>query len=572
MNFYCCDFETLTEEPTRVWAWSKVELFEPDTTFEYGNSIDSFMENVSHETSIIYFRNLKFDGEFIMIWLFEHGYGWTEERNMETYEFKTLISDRGQFYSIKFKTPEGKIIELRDSLKVIPLSISETAEAFGLEETKLTIDYHKYRPDGYELEPDEIEYIKNDVVIDAKALQYFYRQKLDKLTIGGNAMKSLHDFLPKKRFKQLYPVLDFDVDGEIRKTYKGGYVYTNPAHKNKVVENGVVGDINSHFPYQLHEQKLPYGLPVYFKGEPPKDTCYPLYTVHIQAQFYLKPGKLPTIQMKNSLYFKPNEYLENSDGEVVDIWLTSLDLELFLEHYEVPVLRFIDGYMFRAGKSKAIAKYIDYWMGVKEEATRTGNKGLRTLAKLMLNNIYGKFGLNPRVAHKIPHYDYGMIKYTVSDEEVRDSVYVSVATFVTAYARCYTIRCSQKVRDYSLAKYGVDMYLYSDTDSIHTLLPEEDFRELFNCHPTELGRWDIESNFKRAKFVRSKCYIEEIYNKKNGSYKMKPTVAGLPKKMHSLVTIENLKEGQTYEMKDGKKRFKHVKGGIILVDVPFTIK
>lgn len=571
MKMFCTDFETVTTEPTWVWAWSKVDIYNTDN-FEYGNNIDSFMENVSHETSICYFRNLKFDGEFIIIWLFEHGYTWTSEKRMGAKQFKTLISDKGQFYSITVKTETNKVVEFRDSLKVIPLSIEETAKAFGLEETKLKIDYHKYRPPGYELEPDEIEYIKNDVMIDAKALRYFFDQDLKKLTIGSDAMQFFHTILPKKQFQRTYPTLSFEVDQWIRKTYKGGYVYCNPVHQGKIVENGIVADINSHFPYQLRNQKLPYGIPVYFKGKISEKALktHPLYVAHIRCMFYLKKGKLPTIQVKNSIYFKETEYLEDSDGEIIDLYLTNLDLELFLEHYETYNLEYIDGYCFRACKSESLAKYIDYWMEVKEQATREGNKGLRTLAKLMLNNIYGKFGLNPRVANKIPRYENGMIKYCLSEEEIRDSVYIPVATFVTAYARCYTIRCSQKVRDYSIEKYGIDMYLYSDTDSIHTLLPEEDFRELFSCDPYELGKWDIESHFIKGKFLRSKCYLEIVYDEKG--VKWKPTIAGMPKKMHRLVSLTNMERGRVFYMADGKKRFKHVVGGVILQDVSFSIK
>lgn len=48
------------------------------------------------------------------------------------------------------------------------------------------------------------------------------------------------------------------------------------------------------------------------------------------------------------------------------------------------------------------------------------------------------------------------------------------------------------------------MYIYSDTDSIHTLLPIEECRQFMDIHPTKLGAWDNEAVFKRAKFIRQK--------------------------------------------------------------------
>ena len=45
------------------------------------------------------------------------------------------------------------------------------------------------------------------------------------------------------------------------------------------------------------------------------------------------------------------------------------------------------------------------------------------------------------------------------DTELRDPIYLPYATFVTAYARKYTILTAQKV--------GIDRVAYIDTDSIH---------------------------------------------------------------------------------------------------------
>ena len=42
--------------------------------------------------------------------------------------------------------------------------------------------------------------------------------------------------------------------------------------------------------------------------------------------------------------------------------------------------------------------------------------------------------------------------------------------------------------------------------------------------------------------------------------------------MHDLVTFDNFKVGVKYSKPDGKKRFKHVSGGVILIDVDFQIK
>ena len=135
--------------------------------------------------------------------------------------------------------------------------------------------------------------------------------------------------------------------------------------------------------------------------------------------------------------------------------------------------------------------------------------------------------------------------------------------FITSYAREKTIRTSQAIKDYSIKKYGQDMYIYSDTDSIHTLLPIEELKLFCDIDPVRLGAWKHEGDFTKAKFVRQKTYLEEI----DGNVNI--TCAGMPKSCYDNVTWDNFKTGFTC---GGKLTFKHVKGGVILVETDFTIK
>ena len=51
------------------------------------------------------------------------------------------------------------------------------------------------------------------------------------------------------------------------------------------------------------------------------------------------------------------------------------------------------------------------------------------------------------------------------------------------------------------------------------------------------GAWKHEATFSKARFIRQKCYIEEIDNE------IKITCAGLPAKCYDFVTWENFKTG-----------------------------
>lgn len=90
-----------------------------------------------------------------------------------------------------------------------------------------------------------------------------------------------------------------------------------------------------------------------------------------------------------------------------------------------------------------------------------------------------------------------------------------------------------------------------------------------------LGRLNWSQNTDVGKYLRQKCYIEDEYNPKEDKYNLKVTVAGFPKKLSNLINFNNFKVGFTTEgMKIDKKKltYKHVKGGVLLVNTDFTIK
>ena len=587
---YCADFETTTDiNDCRVWVAGIREIYNDDS-FEYEININDFVYNISLKSPCcIYFRNLKFDGEFLLNYLLENNYKYVETKKLNENEFSCLIGERGQFYCIRIGFKNG-ICEIRDSLKIINMSIADTAKAFGMNVSKGDIDYHEYRPIGYQPTKEELDYLYRDVTIDAYSLRVFFDVGLNKMTQGSDALMDFKNIIGKKNFKRRFPVLKPLVDDYCRKSYKGGFVYVSPEHKGKHIKHsGCVADVNSLFPYTMSHYKLPYGEPVYYKGKYIPNKLYDLYICHIKCAFQIKPGYIPTIQIKHTLSFQETEYLESSNYEIVDLWLTSVDYELFMKHYDVYNIQYIDGYCFRSMIHKEFVEYVNKWGKVKIEAGEHGNKGMRTLAKLMMNCLYGKFGTARKIRHKIPYLEDGIVKYKLSPEEEKDGIYVPVATFITAWARYQTISASQKIKEYSESKYGKNYYLYSDTDSIHTLLSPEEVSEILNVDDFELGKWAIESKFTECKFLRQKCYLETIDGK------LHPTVAGLPKDMHDIVTYENFTEGTIFgnpdtktmlkiekkkenhvivPAKEGKekKRFKHVKGGVVLVPTTFQIK
>ena len=190
MKKYTADFETCTwlSDETYVWAYAICEIGREDNII-IGNSLDEFMKFCEKsDNSTFYFHNLKFDGSFILNWCLENGFTCVKDkRESKTKTFSCLISDTGLFYQITiWFYKNGKYCRkaiFYDSLKIIPMSVKAISKAFNLEETKLVIDYNKPRSkENYVLTEEEKEYIKNDVVIVAKALKTLFSENLTKMT------------------------------------------------------------------------------------------------------------------------------------------------------------------------------------------------------------------------------------------------------------------------------------------------------------------------------------------------------------------------------------------------------
>lgn len=554
MPRYTADFETTTDEnDCRVWAWAICDIKKPDNIV-IGNSIETFIDWCALNTgSKLYFHNLKFDASFILDYILKCGWKWVEVRNEAARNtFTTLISDLNQFYSICLYFDEGKRVEFLDSLKIIPMRVGEIPAAFGLDIEKLDLDYKEKREVGHEITAHEEDYIKNDVRICAYALRQFFDHGMRRMTIGSNALHQYKEIIGEARFRDWFPEPSYDEELRHAGCYKGGFVAVNKKVQGKIVGSGTSFDVNSLYPSVMactHGELLPWGSPIYYEGEYKYDPHYPLYIQFIDVDFEIREGFIPCIQIKNNARFCPTEYIEKTDN-VVTLCLTSVDLELLLKHYKVNYINYICGYKFKAS-SLLFSGYVEKWTKVKTMATINNNKGLRSIAKLMQNTLYGKFATNPMRMQKAPYLEDGVVKYRLLNPEYGEAVYLPVAAFITAWARKFTIDAAQ-------ANYG--RWLYSDTDSCYFL--GDEYPEGMEVDHVILGDWAPEHHFTRFKALRAKTYCFE----EDGKLYIK--CAGMPASCHKHVTMENFEYGSQFE---GKLLPKEVKGGIVLLDVPYTL-
>ena len=484
---------------------------------------------------------------------------WMEDKYMRSKMFKYSISERGAWYSIKIKVGEY-FIEFRDSLKLLPFSVEEIGKAFQTKHRKLTMEYAGIRWAGCPISDKEKEYIANDVLVVKEAMEIMHEQGHKNLTIGACCLKEykhmirhnemqdnknclVHTMDYNEMFPDLYaiPVPDeikekfsaeeqkiMSADYYIRKSYHGGYCYVVAGKENKVYKDGTTGDVNSLYPSMMSSESgnpYPIGKPTFWNGNTiPKqalqDNTY--YFIRFRTRFYLKEGMLPTVQIKHSMLYDGTDWLKTSDvydsktgkyytrypdGEgnmcdtAVTLTMTQTDFILFKEHYELVNFEILDGCYFYTTIG-LFDSYIEKYKKIKLES-----KGaLRTLAKLFLNNLYGKMAASDDSSYKIAYVkDNETIAFFPVLANDKKPGYIPVGSAITSYARNFTIRAAQK--NY----YGVNErgFIYADTDSIHCDLQPEELKGI-KVHDKNFCCWKLEASWDTAIFTRQKTYIEHV--------------------------------------------------------------
>lgn len=539
------DFETTVGETTKVWLWGALNIL--NDAFEWGTTIEGFIDYIHDEESVVFFHNLKFDGMFLLDYYLKQGIVPINPNDkIADNQLKCIISDMGIFYKIDvlYQTK----VEYRDSFKLIPLDVASIPKAFNLSISKLSMNYEEHKTDD-DNEPtdDDLSYLYNDCKIVKDALRIMLDRQMNKITLGSNALawykRTCENF--KRKFPRLTPIEDRD----IRQSYKGGWCYCNPQYVKKKVGAGRVYDVNSMYPWAMRYNTLPYGMPVYFTGPYNDDPLFPLWVACIRIDCKIKDGLYPCIQLKNNPRYIETEYISDTEGPTI-MTITSIDYKLIKDTYNIRYEEWIGGYKFRASNS-LFNEYIDYWYGQKETHDREGNKAMKTIDKFMLNMLYGKFGSNPKKDVKIPYIEKDMVKFKRLEMPEKYDGYVAVASFITSYCRDKIIRAANACGS---------RFLYADTDSLHILGNDEPDIEIDSY---KLGAFKLESEFTEAMYYRPKLYIETI----NG--KLDKKAGGLPAKCRDKLTYETLREGSVF---NGKLLPKTVPGGVVLVPHDYVIR
>lgn len=435
-------------------------------------------------------------------------------------------------YIMRLRREVGKskqTLYILSSTNFFAASLKELGNTFGLQ--KLEVDYNLT---GLE---DVVTYCRRDVLILKTAMESFMKFVMDEdlgtmaRTLAGQAFTAYrHRFMPVEIMIHAHE----DACALERAAYYGGRVENWVQGEVRDPDGFYKLDVNSMYPYVMHEGVFPTCLLTFRKYNAPddlRDFIDQGYSVVARVKVVTDDPVFP-VKIRGNLIFPIGEFVTHlSTPELVYAFKRGNIAEV----YEVAV--FENGRIFR--------DYIDYFYGQRMAAKKRGDKVMDYLFKIMMNSLYGKFGQWSESWEKIADadpseisvqkfYDLKTKEYyeiktfggasfrKVSEGEAFNS-FPAIAAHVTAAAR-------MQLWSY-IEVAGRDHVYYMDTDSLFVDKPGYLALEKAGVlDPSKLGSLKLEEGPEPVFKVNAPKDYEFMHTGKDGKKTLEHKMKGIPQK------------------------------------------
>lgn len=389
-----------------------------------------------------------------------------------------------------------RTIVFRDSSAILPFSLASITENFDVETKKGTIDYETMD----KVTPEVIDYLIDDLKGLYQSIRKYSDWPLIKnagmaTTMASQALRVFRTFMHKP-----IPSLTSKVDQFVRGAYFGGRTEIFKPFYSQKTDFDILKtyDVNSLYPYVMAE----YEYPTKFAGW--VDEYYPdsmgFYDVEVDVpeSLYIPPlGTVYDPEKWNRFIFPTGKFRGK--------WSTvELNYAISLG---VKITRVFKGAIFENGGFIFRSYIITFY---EKRLQSKGNSVDNILSKLLMNSLYGRFGLalvreqleiDNGEEGAVPHMDIPMddegysFFRLIKKKTVLDSTFTNVAisAWVTSLARIHMHR------EYMRAP---EKLYYTDTDSIFT-------SDSYDKNSKSLGEMKLEYKSKEACFLLPKTYIAD---------------------------------------------------------------
>lgn len=622
-NNWVCDFETIVEQTqyfktyqTTGLTYGYIESMESEKFYYEFNNIGDLFKFFSYKKrdQTIFFHNLSFDGVFILDFLGNQKFKLSinDEIGKEDKTFRIHRTTGSKIYMIDvtFKNKYKQLITLyfRCSLHILQKGVEALGKDIGnpkyTEEQKEDENFHVREPmhDVRVFKKQNLDYClycQNDVKIVKKCLKEFYRPFYDLLDSWGDAdqFKALKQCITTAAISLRLQILRCESLGYdplnslyinnykswaiMDKFTNGGLTTNNLDYIEQVLKEPIISiDLKSAYP-AIMANKIPIGQMLY---ELPLDANENDYATFYELEYDWIAAKDHNIPLlKTWLVENDNpKGLRNYECERTNYktYLLKEEMEQLELLHDFKGKKIINTYYFRL--EKYLNEFIDEMFYYKEHYKKLNQNAKSHGFKIGVNAAYGihakrldfnsvkprgwvnetdkdyvlneRINLNKKDCHcYIPNVK--MDAYTpINFENWSTFPHKGIANYITAMTRVKLLK--------GIIHFGPNAFVYSDTDSLFLIrTPKEKIEQYCS---TGLGAWEIEKEYDKGLFIRSKLYMVE----KDGKI-IKKGSAGL--RDITKLNLKKLIKERTAFVPNAVKVLCRVKGGLVIRSVDKVI-
>jgi len=404
--------------------------------------------------------------------------------NIDGIRIKNPLIKDGKFINIPIEYGPNYqyILYIKDSYLLLPAKLESLAKTFGTDQQKLGFDHTKINGSNLlEFKNEAIHYCNADCIALFQVLQIFNDEiyRLFKINISESpTLPSLAFRIFRTQFMSniKIPILKGLIFKDLSLSYYGGHVdmYIPELPKNQKLYHY---DVNSLYPHVMKAFKFPTKLVSYFIGD------INIMTELNKINPLKSSGTVGFIKVKVTapnilnpvLPFKDDSRTVYGQGYWTGWYYSSEILNAMKYGYKFEI---ICGYIFNV--QDIFSGYIEKLYELKANSDKNSPK--YSIAKLLMNSLYGRFGMSPILksslmidSYLIPklvgekgieniltNINLGKKSLITVNEDFSDniSINVAIASAVTSQSRVFM--------SYFKNNPGLTGKLfYSDTDSIY---------------------------------------------------------------------------------------------------------
>lgn len=379
-------------------------------------------------------------------------------RNSRIYEIVVLSkkdpsqarSDENEQNNKKNKNKDKVILRIRDSCLQLSGSLADLAESFCPEAGgKGQIDHESVTVETLDINREMyLDYLDQDIALLGRVMQkaqdlYWKEYKIDivyQMTISSLALSIFRMKYYDDENHRIY-IPNKNADTFIRSGFYGGHtdMYI------PVGSNLFSYDVNSLYPFVMANRDMPGGPPVWHSD---------LTNTKLTDMFgFIKALVITPDNMDRPFlpYRGDDDTLLFPTGKFIGVFFSEELIYAQSIGYRVLPL---SGYLFKRMESP-FKKYVNALYNNRLEAKASGNKALSYILKILLNSLFGRFGISPEstitklvkfeeaneaVMRNPGFIDYSHLGgdiYILSCKERGDDQKKTTCAFSSAYLCCY---------------------------------------------------------------------------------------------------------------------------------------